>query len=470
MNYSGPLRLKHSLKQYLSITTIMALILLLIACSPDIMEQALETQPVTSPTVGLSETVTSSLAPSSTATQEVTPTANVTPEPSATPPARTLTATPTATLVTHLGTSVKEQCLTSYPIVVDETEATEGLILHGVWEGEAGAAILGANGLDKPLLIVPDPEGQIAWPYESPDRKWIAYTEMLFDRNENAWFIEIIVWHPNSGEEIRKPFESIRFLAYDASLRWANDSQLMISLENEEELFHWLVWSPFSGKQETLSVELSGIGNHMEYFQVPPSLDPSLEFVAYSCEFCDDAEYAVKSIETGETAWFIDLGPEPSYAYRGPIAWSPDGEFIALAGGRNFILNGLWVFNRRGELVHEIVLPDIGGIVAATMLTWSPNSEYLAFSRGSYNDERKIIETLAYLSLSDGSVTDLCLDFSTAAPIWSPDSKKIAYSRQIHSGEPPRHISIVDIHSGDIIQLYDANARNLVGWIDLPND
>lgn len=466
------LKLKQRFEKYLLIMTMAALTWLLISCSPSVVEQTLETPGALSPTPDSIKTTTSLIVPVSTATMEILATASVTPQPIAipiTPTPTTSTATPDID-TTGSVTTVLQQCVSSDPILMDETEAAEGLILRGTWEEKEGVAILGNDGLDRPLLFVQDPEGQIVWPYESSGKEWVAYTEMLFDRNENTWFIEITAWNPNSGEEIRKSFESIRFLAYDATLRWANDSQLMISLENEDELFHWLVWSPFTGEQQVLSVELSGIGNHMQYFQVPPSVDPRLELVAYPCEFCGEAEYVVKSISTGETEWVIDLGPQPSYAYRGPIVWSPDGELVAVVGGRNLIVNGLWIFNRQGGLVHEIVLPDIGGIVAALLLTWSPNSEYLAFSRGSYNDVGKITETLAYISLADGSVIDLCLDFSSAYPVWSPDSMHIAFSQQIESGQKPRFISIVDIHSGDVIQLYDADARNLLGWITLPNE
>lgn len=348
--------------------------------------------------------------------------------------------------------------------LVSEAEAARGLILHGTWDEGSGAAILGETGFDGPLIFMPDKDGQIVWPRESLDKVWLT------DLNSNRPMQteEIGVWNPFTGEEIRQTFEGITPLAYDAVLRWAKDFQLILPLENEDEFFQWLVWSPFTGEQETLSAELSGLGNSMVLFKVPPSLDPLLKLVAYPCEFCGEAEYAIKSIETGETAWFIDLGPKPSYAYRSPIFWSPDGELLAIVGGRNSILNGLWIFDRQGKLVYEIVLPDIGSILAANYLAWSPNSNYLAFSRASYNDEGEIISTLAYVSLMDGSVTDLCLDLDTA-PYWSSDSTKIAFSQQIQSFEQPRLISIVDIDSGEVVQLYDDKGHNLLGWIALPD-
>jgi hypothetical protein len=443
---------------------IIVLWMLLVGCSSDPSDQALETQSRPTQTQNTIGTIVPTITPTLVRTKEATPTITGTPL-SSTTLETTIQITPTATTIIDSVTNIQTQCLIPDPILEDEAEVTAGLILHGTWNGEKGAAILGTSGLEAPLIFIPDLEGQTNWPSESPDNIWLAD----LNSNKNIQSEELIVWNPFSGEEIRHVFEGISLLPYDASFRWTKDLQLVLPLKNDVELFQWLVWSPFIGKQEILSAELSGIGNHMEYFNVPPSVDPLLELVAYPCEFCDGAEYAVKSIDSGETVWFIDLGEKPSYAYRGPVIWSPDGEFVAIVGGRNSILNGLWIFNRHGELVHEIVLPDIGGIVAASYLAWSPNSEYLAFSRGSYNGEGEIISTLAYVSLADGSVTDLCLDFQTQ-PHWFSDSTKIAYSQQIQRDEQLRLISIVDIDSGDVVQLNDANAYNLLGWISPPED
>ncbi len=456
--------IKRSYKTKLLLIITMALMLQLIGCSFEMAEQTVETQLATSQVPIMVESVTPLIVSTKVATQEatLTVTASSVPLSSATLET-TIPATPTITPSIESVTNIQTQCLE--PILVNETEVTGGLVLHGNWEGEKGVAILSKDGLDNPLIFIPDTEDQLVWPYESPDKRWLAD----LNSNKNIQSEQLIVWNPFSSEEIRQIFEGISLLPYDASFRWVNDSQLVLPLKNEAELFQWLVWSPFIGEQETLSAELSGIGNHMEYFNVPPSIDPLLELVAYPCEFCDGAEYAVKNLESDETVWFIDLGSKPSYAYRSSVIWSPDGEFVAIVGGRNLILNGLWIFNRQGELVYEIVLPDIGGTVAASLLVWSPNSEYLAFSRGSYNNEGEIDSTLTYVSLADGSVTDLCLNFETQ-PHWSPDSTKIAFSQQIQGGEQPRLISIVDIDSGDVIQLYDANAYNLLGWIALPND
>lgn len=464
IDYSNPLQVNKNPK-YLLLILVLFLELLLSGCTIGNVEQASESQQLTPQPPTIIRTTTPLTVTTSAVTKE--PTLSISTRVISTPIATLETPLPVASTATIIApvTTIQERCSTSDPELVNETEAARGLILRGTWDEGVGAVILGQNSFDDPLIFMPDQEGQIVWPQESLDKVWLA------DLNSNRpnQTEEIVVWNPFSGEEIRQTFEGIIPLAYDAVLRWTKDYQLVLPLENEDEFFQWLVWSPFTGEQETLSTELSGIGNNMELFKVPPSLDPLLELVAYPCEFCDEAEYVIKNIETSETVWTIDLGPRPSYAYRGPVIWSPDGEFAAIVGGRNSLLNDLWIYNRQGEIVYEIVLPDIGGIVAASLLKWSPDSKYLAFSRGGYNDEGEKSTTLNYVSLLDGSVTDLCIDSHTQS-YWSPDNTKIAFSQQIQSGEQPQLISIVNINSGSVIQLRDDNAQILLGWIALPDN
>lgn len=434
---------------------------LLISCSPDVIVQMLETQ---SPILATPNLIEATITPTSIETREVTPILNVTSLFSTT----SITLTPTVVTgapVTNLGTLIQQKCVTSNPIQEDEKERTNGLMWRGTWKEKEGTAIIGKDGLGQPLLFIPDTDDQIVWLFESPDKAWIAYYYQ--NRNENIWSIEIVVWNSHSGEEIKKTFEfeNVGFLAYDATIHWANNSQLIIPLENEGELFRWLVWSPFINEVEELVIELTGIGNQMEYFRNPPVLDPLLEMAVYPCEFCNDAEYAVKNLATGETIWFIDLGTEPSYVHRSTASWSPDGRFVTIVGGK--FLNQLLFFNREGEKLYEITLPllDNPGGLMIFARTWSPDSNYLAFlrvtgSEGNYED------TLTYVDTQNWHVVDFCINARTGFPIWSSDSNKIAFSQQIESGEPPYLISIVDIHLGEVVQLNDAASHNLVGWID----
>jgi len=330
-------------------------------------------------------------------------------------------------------------------------------------------AVLGSDGLQNPIWFYQYPDNTFST--ISPDGKWIAFiTYNEVDRVTDTYSIAMRVTNLEANQEFQVTLE-ILILSRFEPISWINDSQLIVPLANEGELFHWLVWSPFDDRQETLSVEATGLGVLMERFSHPPTLDPLLELVVYPCETCGEAEYAVKRIDTGEISWFIDLGDNPAYdVLHAPVVWSPDGQVVAVLAGE--LSNHLLFFDRQGEKLHEVVLPvsDYTGTLGLFSQTWSPDSEYLAFLRPTVGSEGEQIESLSYVNVKDGRLIDLCIDAHTGSPIWSPDSAKIAFSQQLQSGEQSRLISIVDIGSGDVVQLPDVNAYTLLGWMSLLQD
>ncbi|MDA0245468.1 MAG: hypothetical protein OT477_18810 [Chloroflexi bacterium] len=441
---------------------------LLIGCSPTMVEQTFEIQATISPTPSIIEATTSLIIPVATTsvTTIPTPTITATPKPTFTPSPSTTPISPTTTPTVQLATEIQSQCGSVSPLTPETIEILRGFLLRSNHlEENKGLYVLGDEGLDQPLTFVPDIESLLIWPYPSPNREWIAYDSS--DIQDAIWSREITVWNPSTNEAITRLFTFDANWFVGDSIYWGNDNQLIIPLNYEEELFRWWVWSPFSGDEREILVELSGLGNQRERYGTSSILDPLLEMVAYPCELCDEGEYVIKDIESGETMWFIDLGSNPSPHHRSTAYWSPDGHFLTVISGQ---LNQLLFFNREGEKIHQISLPVLDSPSGLTIFnqSWSPNGQYLAFLRvtslaGTYED------TLTYIDIQSGQVIDLCVNGRTGFPIWSPDSTKIAFAQQIESGELPQLISIVDIHSGDVVQLYDADGRNLVGWIDLPS-
>lgn len=461
MTESCNFKRKQEKKRWL-ITTLFVFALYLTSCSLSIDEQTSITREMT-PIVTTMLPQTSVTTPTS--TLEVSPTPTVIPQASPTVaiPTVTLTSTPNV----NETVPIHYQCSKSEPVLVEETDLVKGWILRGDWDTDKGVAVLSTTRLNNlSSFFIPDLPDQVIWPYESPNKEWFAYSLPTWDGETIS--MNIIVASPHTSEEFQTSIERIRLLPYDSELHWINDSQVVIPLMNEDEVFHWIVWSPFNGEQKMLSVELTGLGVLMERFSHPPTLDPLLELVVYPCENCGQTEYAVKNVETGEIAWLIDLGDNPAYdVLRAPVVWSPNGEMVAVLGGE--LSNQLLFFNRQGEKIYEVVLPIVEyiGTLGAFVQTWSPNSKYLAFLRSTIDAEGNQIESLSYVDLQDGQLIDLCINAHTGTPIWSPDSTKIAFSQQIQSGEQPRLISIIDIDSGDVIQLYDVNAYTLLGWMSL---
>jgi tricorn protease len=120
-----------------------------------------------------------------------------------------------------------------------------------------------------------------------------------------------------------------------------------------------------------------------------------------------------------------NLTRSPAVADRDP-AWSPDGKFIA------------WFSDEAGE--YQLVIRAQDGLSPARHIdlreasffyapVWSPDSKKIAFSDKKLN--------LWYLDVATG--TPIKVDTSTYdqhqfGPVWSPDSQFIAYSTQLVSG------------------------------------
>ncbi len=166
-------------------------------------------------------------------------------------------------------------------------------------------------------------------------------------------------------------------------------------------------------------------------------------------------------------------------AERAP-AWSPKGDMIA------------WFSDKDGE--YDLVLADQYGQNSKTIPIqnktfffkpdWSPDGRYLSFTDTDYNiwivntetGENRIVETDRYAHPD-----------RTMNPVWSPDSKWIAYARQLESHfkavfvyhvETNARIQVSDGMADAITPIWDQNGKYLYflastnyglnsGWLDM---
>ena len=138
----------------------------------------------------------------------------------------------------------------------------------------------------------------------------------------------------------------------------------------------------------------------------------------------------------------------PGVADRHAV-WSPEGDRIAWfndAGGEY----GLMVADQDGNNARRIDIPDPTFYFVPT---WSPDGTRLAFTDTDY---RVLIVDLASGGLTHVDTDRFAHPERTMTPVWSPDSRWIAYSRRLDN--QLRAIFVHDTRSGDTRRLTDGMA------------
>lgn len=173
---------------------------------------------------------------------------------------------------------------------------------------------------------------------------------------------------------------------------------------------------------------------------------------------------------------------------RAPVAWSPDGQWLAFArlsrGEHGSLLNDLFIVSRDGsrerrlthsrraaapafapdgrrlafvgseggtanlflldlETLEETPLTGFTGDVQISAVWWHPAREALVFARFTSGGLRDI----ALLDLETGDVESLTEGrYDDRAPIWSPDGTQIAYT-SLRDNVP--NAFVLDLHTGE---------------------
>ena len=114
------------------------------------------------------------------------------------------------------------------------------------------------------------------------------------------------------------------------------------------------------------------------------------------------------------------------------IAWGPDGRSIAYsvdtrtAGTGDDRASGIFVIRSGGE-PHRV-----SGALGVDGVGWSPDGRSLVFERSE--SDRRVIEVVAV----DGSEKRILVESSTSGspgqPVWSPDGRRIAFTRRSSDG------------------------------------
>lgn len=361
-------------------------------------------------------------------------------------------------------TEILLRCPETQPIISNNLKTANGVLLKNLIQRQI--AILGDEGFNAPFWLSQPDQVISSLPEPSINGQWLAYISYEIATPEK---ITVHVFNPTTRTEFAQLFNATVTPTLGRLLSWTSNTQIVV-LANQRGLgFDWIIWNPFSNETKSFSTNLIDLGETIDKYYIYPVFDPQIEFITYLCEFCGNAEYRVRNIITGKNEWVIDLIPEPPYGYyRMTPVWSPQGELIAVGGHRGNQINGLWVFNRQGQIVYDMAIPTDTFDIAILGLAWSPNGQYLAFQRRFDLPGGHLGAALSYLDIETGKIFDLCQDLSAIRGnlVWSPDSTRLAYFAGMEgSGQ---RLTIVDIFSGETTQLIDPEGNYiLTGWMDI---
>ena len=203
---------------------------------------------------------------------------------------------------------------------------------------------------------------------------------------------------------------------------------------------------PASGRTRKLEIHVAGDMNwsRPRWAEVPPTRFQNIDLSPTGKRALFEWRGELFSVPAKEGSW-RNLTRTPGVADRHP-AWSPDGARIAWfsdAGGEY----GLVIAEQDGSNPRRIDIPDPSFYFRPE---WSPDGTKLAFTNTHYR--------LLVLDVESGAVEHVDTDRyahpqRSLNPVWSPDSRWIAYARRLDN--QLRAIFIHDTESRETHQLTD---------------
>lgn len=301
------------------------------------------------------------------------------------------------------------------------------------------------------------------------DPVWIG--ETIYFLSDRDWAANVWSWNTRSRELKQVTF----FKEFDCKNLQSGGGALIF------ENGGWLhVWQPGDAKPTQLEITVRGdlpwarphwedVGDALRM----PALSPTGKRALFEAR----GEIFTVPVEKGD---WRNLTQSSGVADRAPI-WSPDGSKIA------------WFSDRDGE--YAMMIAEQDGLDAPRKISldeptffftpaWSPDGEKILFT----DEELR----LSYVVLESGEQVHVDTDgyatpTRTVDPVWSPDSRYIAYAKRLDSQF--HAVMVHDLESGENHQLtdglsdalapaWDASGKYLwflsstnygpnVGWLDL---
>jgi len=156
-----------------------------------------------------------------------------------------------------------------------------------------------------------------------------------------------------------------------------------------------------------------------------PSWSPDGKSIAYFSDASGEYQLYIRDQDGLAPPKVIDLGPDASF-FHSP-RWSPDSKHIAFSDKHL----RLWYVDVAGGRPVKVDTGLRGGFGAALQLSWSPDSQWIAYTR----DLESELHAVFFYSLAAHTATQITDGMSNAAnPVFDPSGKYLYFTASTNNG------------------------------------
>jgi tricorn protease len=178
-----------------------------------------------------------------------------------------------------------------------------------------------------------------------------------------------------------------------------------------------------------------------------PSWSPDGKSIAYFSDASGEYQLYIRDQDGLSPPKVIDLGPNPSFYYA--PRWSPDSKRIAFTDKHLRI----WYVDAAGGKPVKIDAGLRGGFGPTTQLSWSPDSQWIAYSRDLVSE----LHAVFLYSLGSHTATQVTDGMSNAAnPAFDPSGKYLYFTASTNNGPSDAGIDLSSLDRATNAGVYVA--------------
>ena len=176
-----------------------------------------------------------------------------------------------------------------------------------------------------------------------------------------------------------------------------------------------------------------------------PAWSPDGKSIAYFSDASGEYQLYVRDQDGLQPPKIIDLGPDPSFFYA--PHWSPDSKRIAFTDKHLRI----WYVDAAGGKPVKIDTGVRGGFGPTMELSWSPDSQWIAYTR----DLESQVHAVFLYSLATRVSTQVTDGMSNAAhPVFDPNGKYLYFTASTNNGPSDAGIDLSSLDRATNSSVY----------------